>query len=633
MRLRKISRGLIVLAVTVVMPGMLCASASSQTHAPRTVLTIHWGAESFPGTGRIDAAIRKILLARTDEPVNYFAEYLESEEFPAETASVTLRDYIRRKFEGRHIDVVIAVASPALQFALDYRAELFPGAPIVFLVTVPQSVADRAATGVTGVLNDVPFGETLQLALNLHPSAKRVFVVAQAPSVEGYDERMRSALSRVSSRVELIYIKEQTVPELLAAVKAIPPQSLILYTRYAPSEATLNLYPDEIARLIAEASPVPIYTIDEVYLGSGVVGGMMRVAETSGARVGQIARQILDGTPPEKIPIAGVPTTPIFDWRQVKRWGIDQAKLPAGSRILFRTPTAWETDRWYIISAMIVIGAQLLLITGLLTQRERRRRAEETIRDREASLRTSYERIRLLAGRLINAQETARARISQDLHDDICQRLAMVSTAIDRLRSSSGDIQDTDTQQFFDALARDTRATFETVRRLSHDLHPATLRVLGLAPAIKAHCTEVATRHKVQVTFSTEGDLQYVPDDVAVCFFRIAQESLRNGVEHGRAHRLAVSLTRSGDSIEMTVTDDGRGFTLEAARRDGGGVGVITMEERARVIGGSLNILTGSPRGTTICIRAPLKTPRPVSASDSGVPAETAPAGDPRFAS
>src|SRR6185369_1881809 len=325
----------------------------------------------------------------------------------------------------------------------------------------------------------------------------------------------------------------------------------------SPDEPVPNIYPDEIARLIAQASPVPVYTVSDLYLGSGVVGGMMRAAEAAGTRVGEIAGRILDGTPPDQIPITAVATVPMFDWRAVKRWGVDQAKLPPESQILFRTPTVWESYGWYIGGTSVVVALQLMLIAGLLAQRGRRRRAEQVIRARESSLQKSYERIRLLAGRLINAQETARASIAQDLHDDICQRLAMVSTAIDRLGNLSGRIQDADTQRAFAALARDTRGTFESVRRLSHDLHPATLRVLGLVPAIKTHSAEVANRHNVHVTFTSEGDLQHMPDDIAVCFFRIAQESLRNGVVHGAAHRFTVSLTRSGDDIEMTVTDDG----------------------------------------------------------------------------
>jgi signal transduction histidine kinase len=625
--MRTLARALLLATGFVAQSPPSMAASPLEHQASRTVLTIHWGSESDRATARLDAAIQRGLLANTGTSVNYFAEYLETEEFPAETASQALRDYIRRKYEGRQIDVVIAVASAALQFALQYREELFPGVPIVFLaVAVPEEVLERKVSGITGVVNDTPFSETLQLALRLHPSTKRVFVVAQAPSLVGYDERVRSALNGFSNRVELVYVHERTIAALFSRIKAIPPQSLILYTRYAPEEPTPTMDPDDVVRLMAPIAPVPVYAVSELYIGSGVVGGMIRGVDAAGYRLAAIARQILGGSRPEDLPIEAVQTSPVFDWRQVRRWRVEPSALPSESRILFRTPTVWETYGWYIAGAMTIVMVQLALIAGLVTQRERRRRAEGIVLAREASLRTSYERIRQLAGRLINAQETARASIAQDLHDDICQRLAMVSTSIDRLKDSSGDIQDDDTQQFLAAVGRDTRRTFEAVRRLSHDLHPATLRVLGLAPAIKTHCAELAKRHQVQVTFTAAGEFHHIPEDVAVCFFRIAQESLRNGIVHGAAQHLTVLLTGTGDNLDMTVTDDGRGFNLEAVTHDSSGVGIVSMEERARVIGATLQIITGVQHGTTIRISVSLSAPRPVSVPDVGGPAETIPA-------
>jgi signal transduction histidine kinase/ABC-type uncharacterized transport system substrate-binding protein len=597
------------LAMVAIVFGSVCPAASAQVRHPgRTVLTIHWGSESDPSSERLDAAIRRVLLGQTDAPVHYFAEYLETEEFPAEKASKALRDYILRKYEGRHVDVVIAVASAALQFAVRYRDELFPDVPIVFLaVALPQAVVDRTARGITGVLNDTPFSETLELALKLHPSTTRVFVVAQAPTVVGYDEKLQSALSPFANRVELTYVKKRTVPELLSAVKAIPPQSVILYTRYAPDEPVPNVYPGDIAHMMADVARAPIYGVSDLYIGSGVVGGVIRSGDAAGARLGEIARQILDGTPPEDIPITPVMTAPMFDWRQVKRWGIDPSRLPPESRILFRTPTAWESYRRYIVSAIAVVGVQLLLIVGLLTQRTGRRVAEGTVRAREATLQTSYDRIRQLAGRLIDAQETARASLAHDLHDDICQRLAMVSTMIDRLRASSGSIQNRAVQRDFAQLAGDTRILFDAVRRLSHELHPDSLRLLGLAPALKTLCAEVAVHHGVRVTFTAVGDSRHVRPDVAVCFFRIVQESLRNAVVHGKAHQMAVTLTTSAGELEMTITDDGHGFNVDEVNQDGSGLGLVTMQERVHVVGGSLDIVTGLQQGTTVRVKAPLK--------------------------
>jgi signal transduction histidine kinase len=322
-----------------------------------------------------------------------------------------------------------------------------------------------------------------------------------------------------------------------------------------------------------------------------------------------MARRILEGERPRDIPVEAAPVVPMFDWRQVKRWGIDSSRLPPDADIRFRTPSQWETYRWYIIGTIVVVVAQLVLIAALLAQHARRRRAEGTLRRSEFQLRTSYEHIRHLTGRLIAGQEAARASMARDLHDDFCQQLVYVSMGVSGLKTSSGHLQDAQTQDTLDDLEQKTNGMFEGIRRLSHDLHPASLRLLGLAPALKTHCGETAKRNNVQVSFRVEGDLSHLHPDVAVCLFRIAQEALRNGITHGHARRLEVVLSRSADHVELTVTDDGPGFDLEAVRRSGVGLGLVSMEERARIVGGDMEILTGPRRGTTIRIRGPVEPP------------------------
>ena len=103
-----------------------CPPACAQDPTARSVLTIHWGAEEFPGTIALDAAIRDVLLSPSGAPINYYAEYLESEVFPPAVAAGALHDYIARKYEGRHIDAVIATTTPTLQFAIEHRPALFP---------------------------------------------------------------------------------------------------------------------------------------------------------------------------------------------------------------------------------------------------------------------------------------------------------------------------------------------------------------------------------------------------------------------------------------------------------------------------------------------------------------------------
>ena len=583
-----------------------CPPACAQDPTARSVLTIHWGAEEFPGTIALDAAIRDVLLSPSGAPINYYAEYLESEVFPPAVAAGALHDYIARKYEGRHIDAVIATTTPTLQFAIEHRPALFPGAPIVFSAgALPDEVASRQVTGVTGLTNDGVFSDTLDLALKLHPSVREVLVVARSRNVAGYDRRVRSALERFARRVSLTYVPQQSLSGLLATVRAAPSNSLILFGRFIPDGSGTNMHSGEVLRRMAEVSTVPIYATSDLYVGTGIVGGMTQSSRSTGRRLGAIVRQILDGVPPDRIPIESLPLEPTFDWRQLQRWKIDTASLPPGSDVRFRALTIWEEYRSYIVGTLAVVIVQALLITGLLTQRARRRRAEQTIRAREATLRESYERIRQMAGRLINAQEAARAGVAQDLHDDVCQQLVFVSMGVSTLKSSSGELQDGKTQEALTTLEADTQKVFEGLRRLSHDLHPATLRLLGLTAALRTHCVETAKHHGVDVAFKADAVPAGVHKDVAVCFFRIAQEALRNGIVHGGARRLSVSLAGAGEHLDLVVTDDGAGFDVASAYRDGGGLGLVTMSERARVVGATVDISSQPARGTTVRVRGP----------------------------
>jgi len=589
---------------------LTCSIASAQQASSRTVLTIHSGTEDFFVNPVLDAAIRETLGTRPDLAIDYFAEYLESARFGAREASTALADYIGRKYQGRRIDVVLAITNESLRFALDHRASAFPDAAIVSVgLDAPDESVRREGPGIAAMVVGIAHAHTLNFALALHPSTEQVFVIANSGDRPNMDS-VRAELSGFSQRVRLTYIEEPTLPRLLAAVKAMPPRSLLFYIWHSvivPGQVT---YSNEVARLVAEAAPVPVYGSSEFYVGLGIVGGVMRTTRDTGMRAAEMALEILDGTRAGSMPVEDARLVPIVDWRQLRRWDIDPAGLPQGSDIRFRTPTAWELYRDYIIAIAVVLAAQLMLIAGLLVQRHRRRRAEETTRRSEATLRTSYERIRQLTGRLINAQEAARAGIARDLHDDICQQLVFVSIAVSNLKTSSGEIQDAGAQEAFSELEQKAQGMFNGIRRLSHDLHPASLRLLGLGPALKTHCAEVAKGYDVEVSFKTEGEIGQLRQDVSVCLFRIAQESLRNGVVHGGARRFSVSLVCAGDDVELTVSDDGHGFDLEAARRSVSGLGLVSMEERARVVGGEVRITTGIEQGTTIRVRCPAELPQ-----------------------
>jgi PAS domain S-box-containing protein len=352
----------------------------------RTVLAIYWSSEDFPSTSVLEAAIRQTLRSRDDMPADYFAEYLESDRFSPDVAFESLRDYIQRKYRDRHIDVVIAVAEPALEFAIRYRATLFPDAAIVVNVSAAPNASLRGeGSGITGLVSSPGDELTLQLALRLHPSTRRVLVVAYAPTIS-FAERIRS-LRTAAPGVELSAFEEPSLERLLEAVRRLPERSLILYLRHSREDPGKVLFPTDVARLVSEAAPVPVYAITDSAIGTGVVGGVVRMRDQMGRRLAEMVSAILAGTRAQDMPVESVHLVPTFDWRQIRRWGIDPASLPAGSEILFRQPTLWELYRWYFVGAVTLLLAQSALIGGLLAQRRKRRRVEAALRESEAHFR------------------------------------------------------------------------------------------------------------------------------------------------------------------------------------------------------------------------------------------------------
>jgi len=588
-------RSLIALVAMVCAPS-LGTLAAAQDAPLKTVLTITAGTENFPANPIIDGGVRDTLASRTDLPIDYFTEYLESDFFPSEEASLAFRDYIRAKYRGRRIDLVIAMTDQVLNFVLDHRAELFPDAPVVFMgVAVPGDSVRTAGAGLTGLKVGVAYAETLQLAMQLQPSTQEVFVVAKGR--EGTAAAVRSELRDWSRRVTLTYLAAKTVPDLLAAVNAAPPRSVILYIWHTQQDPGHVVYADAIARQVARAASVPVYGTSDFYIGSGIVGGVVRGTRESGTRLGQMALQILTGTRASDIPIETARTSPILDSRQLRRWGISEARAPADAQILFREPGVWNQYKGYLLAASAILLAQSGLIAGLLIQARRRRRAEARIRD--------------LGSRLLGAQEAERSRIARELHDDVSQQAALLSIDLELLISSDPDEPDTREELARKALRR-TETIAQTVHALSHRLHPAKLRLMGLIPSLSSLQREFS-KTGVAVTFTHRNVPDRLPFDLTLCLFRIVQEALQNAVKHGSARTVSVDLSGGANGLTLAIVDDGVGFNVDALSAKG--LGLISMQERLEPLGGTLEIHSRPGTGTRLNAFVPAPPPAPAAAA------------------
>jgi PAS domain S-box-containing protein len=203
-----------------------------------------------------------------------------------------------------------------------------------------------------------------------------------------------------------------------------------------------------------------------------------------------------------------------------------------------------------------------------------------------------------VSGQLIEVQEKERSRIARELHDDICQRLALLSIELERAnrtRSGSGAMA----QVKFEEIQKHCAEIASDVQSLSHQLHSSRLYYLGIVAAVRGICDELSNRHAFKVEFTDKNVPQNLPNDISLCLFRIAQEALHNAVKHSGATELSVKLYRVADELQLVVADKGAGFDVQEARRKGG-LGLLSMYERIHLIHGKLNVESAPGRGTKV---------------------------------
>jgi signal transduction histidine kinase len=239
-------------------------------------------------------------------------------------------------------------------------------------------------------------------------------------------------------------------------------------------------------------------------------------------------------------------------------------------------------------------------------------RAEQALRSRARSLRHSRERLRNLAAKLLHAQEEERRRIAREMHDDWAQRLAVLSIELAKVESYIGAPEQAlpllrEAQEQLASLSADMHA-------LSRQLHPSILDHLGLVEALRSECAGFSRRERIAVFFSSEAVPDNLPEEIALCVYRVAQEALRNLAKHAAVTEARVTLSGTRGELLLAVEDRGLGFDPAQTRLQPG-LGLSSMEERVRLIRAELSITSAPGHGTRVEVRVPLQSDHPVVAA------------------
>jgi signal transduction histidine kinase len=421
------------------------------------------------------------------------------------------------------------------------------------------------------------------------PNTKEIVVVTgHAGLGRLWLEQAQREFEPFAGRVRFNWFFDLPLAEIEQRVAALPPDTAILYGGLTVDAAGVPYERDEALDVLYFTANAPIFGLFDTEMGRGIVGGpLVSLAEAS-RRASDAALRILGGEAPETVAIEPVTMgAPVYDHRELERWSVPESRLPPGSSVRFRSPSAWEQYRNVFLGAAAIISLQTALIAGLLLQRSRRRAAEEQGRD--------------LGRRLLTAHEDERRRLARELHDDLSQRLARLAIDAARMeRTPTAAREEVSDPSMREELVR----LSEDVHALSYQLHPSIIDDLGLREALDSECARFTKTEGIAAKIDSENLPDSLSPDASLCLFRVAQEALTNVSRHARASRVSVSVGPTEGGVRLVVRDDGIGFDGKE-HRGRRSLGHASMKERVDLAGGKLEIQSRPSGGTTVSVWVP----------------------------
>ena len=404
---------------------------------------------------------------------------------------------------------------------------------------------------------------------------------------------VKTALASYQNKLDVTYLTDLPMSNLLERLGHLPDHSIVLYLSFfkdAQGREFLNI--PEALPVIAGAANAPVFGIVDTQLGHGIVGGFVVSFEEQGKIVGRDALEILAGKPPQGIPIVQGPNLYLFDRRQLRRWNLDESRLPPGSTVLFRQPNLWEQYRRPVLIGLLVLVSLSLLTIYLLFERKQLHAARN-------------EQMRL-SGMLINAQEQERSRLAAEIHDDFSQRLAVLSLGLETAAEGIPEsLQETNRADCMSLLTLPARLAPTSIPCRTVCIPPPSSGLAWLRE-LPPSARNLPPSKECKLHSRTKTYRGAVSPDVALCLFRIVQEGLRNVKKHSGAASAQVRIESVDDTLHLSIDDDGKGFDMKTVS-DRQGLGLWSMRERVRLVGGRFEIHSETPKGTRIEVWAPLK--------------------------
>jgi signal transduction histidine kinase len=390
---------LVLRVATILIACLLSTLPTAAEPLPRTVLVLHQSIPFSEYFSKFFASFQSTLKAGSTIPITIYSESLGHRHFKGADYDSLVYEFIKEKYRSRPISVIVADGIDALQFALNLRSELeIPALPIVFSGIDDGSVAEFPPN-VTGTTVRARTRNVLITARALVPGLRRIAVVGDPLEEQPHRRQQKKELPSIDKEVELVDLTGLPMKELLWRVATLPDDAAIFYTSLSGGPDGARYESNDALTLVAKAANRPIVIDQETRLGHGGTGGFLLQAAPAGEATARILLRLFNGESASSIPVtAGAFARPVFDRRELKRFNISEAGLPAGSEIRYREYSAWEQYRRYILSFCAALVLQTALIGWLIYEIRRRQTAE--IQSRSAMAELTFMNRRVAAGEL-----------------------------------------------------------------------------------------------------------------------------------------------------------------------------------------------------------------------------------------
>lgn len=340
------------------------SGAQDKNPEPKRVLAIFVFKQGLPWASSIEESLRAALASESSCLIELDVEHADRSRFPEKTYLSKVVDLYRYKYTKRKVDLVLAVGDESTDLLLEYGEALFGDIPVV-LITTDQKNLPRSLLkpNMVSLVWGHDFGKTGALIQDLLPQTKNLFVVSGTSLTDRKIKNLAvEALAELHGRFTMQYLDDFSAEDLLLKVTQLPEDSAILYLSIFRDANGQYFVPRDIMSDISEKANAPTFGIADTYLGHGIVGGNLLSAGNQGKRYAEIAVKILSGGPLTSLEFMEKGNQLMFDWRQLKRWSIDEDRLPAGSIVRYRAFSIWQQYRWHIIGIIAFLFIETFLI-------------------------------------------------------------------------------------------------------------------------------------------------------------------------------------------------------------------------------------------------------------------------------